>query len=167
MSRAFWILWDLLGPPSKGAQGLLSRLRRSDVCRSFDSPCLAFLALRTLSRQDISSLKRLGRKVSPGAGQAAAETDFLLGREEPVAARRRHSFYSRLNEILDRAKFDRYTERIYRKYCATKMGRLSIAPGVDLRCLLMGYFEGIDSERRIAYLVSVSLSLREFLGLSL
>ena len=47
------------------------------------------------------------------------------------------------------------------------MGRLSIAPGIDLRCLLMGYFEGIDSERGIAYLVSVSLSLREFLGLSL
>jgi transposase len=47
------------------------------------------------------------------------------------------------------------------------MGRPSIAPGVYFRCFLMGYFEGIDSERGIAYRVSDSLSLREFLGMSL
>src|SRR5260370_7340406 len=47
------------------------------------------------------------------------------------------------------------------------MGRASIAPGVYFRCFLMGYFEGIASERGIAYRVSDSLSLREFLGLSL
>jgi transposase len=46
------------------------------------------------------------------------------------------------------------------------MGRPSIAPGVYFGCLLMGYFEGIDSERGIDYRVSDSLSLREFLGLS-
>ena len=84
-----------------------------------------------------------------------------------VQARGRHPFYSRLNEILHRAKFDHYVERICRKYYATTMGRPSIAPGVYFRCFLMGYFEGIDSERGIAYRVSDSLSLREFLGLSL
>ena len=84
-----------------------------------------------------------------------------------LQARGRHPFYSRLNGILDRAKFDSYVERICRKYYATKMGRPSIAPGVYFRCFLMGYFEGIDSERGIAYRVSDSLSLREFLGLSL
>jgi len=84
-----------------------------------------------------------------------------------LQARGRHPFYSRLNEILDRAKFDLYVERICRKYYATTMGRPSIAPGVYFRCFLMGYFEGIDSERGIAYRVSDSLSLREFLGLSL
>jgi transposase len=84
-----------------------------------------------------------------------------------LQARGRHPFYSRLNEILDRAKFDTYAERICRKYYATTMGRPSIAPGVYFRCFLMGYFEGIDSERGIAYRVSDSLSLREFLGLSL
>jgi transposase len=84
-----------------------------------------------------------------------------------VQARGRHPFYSRLNEILHRAKFDHYVERICRKYYATTMGRPSIAPGIYFRCFLMGYFEGIDSERGIAYRVSDSLSLREFLGLSL
>lgn len=83
-----------------------------------------------------------------------------------LQARGRHPFYTRLNEILDRAKFDSYAERICRKYYATTMGRPSIAPGVYLRCFLMGYLEGIDSERGIAYRVSDSLGLREFLGLS-
>jgi len=84
-----------------------------------------------------------------------------------LQARGRHPFYTRLNEILDRAKFDRYAELVCRKYYAATMGRPSIAPGVYFRCFLMGYFEGIDSERGIAYRVSDSLSLREFLGLSL
>src|SRR5215471_8792117 len=78
-----------------------------------------------------------------------------------------HPFYSRVNEILEKAKFDRYAERICRKYYAERMGRPSIAAGTYFRCFLIGYFEGIDSERGIAYRVSDSLSLREFLGLSL
>src|ERR1700685_4377451 len=83
-----------------------------------------------------------------------------------LQARGRHPFYTRLNEILDRTKFDSYAERICRKYYATTRGRPSIAPGVYFRCFLMGYFEGIDSERGSAYRVSDSLSLREVLGLS-
>jgi len=47
------------------------------------------------------------------------------------------------------------------------MGRPSIAPGIYYRCFLIGYFEGIGSERGIAYRLSDSLSLREFVGLSL
>ena len=78
-----------------------------------------------------------------------------------------HPFYRRVNEILERANFDAYVERICRKYYAPTMGRPSIAPGVYFRCFLVGYFEGIDSERGIAYRVADSLSLREFLGLSL
>src|SRR5438105_4187 len=84
-----------------------------------------------------------------------------------LQARGRHPFYSRVNEVLDGAKVDTYAELICRKYYAKTMGRPSIAPGVYFRCFLMGYFEGIDSERGIAYRVSDSLSLREFLGLSL
>ena len=84
-----------------------------------------------------------------------------------LQTRGQHPFYTRLNEILARAKFDSYVERICRKYYAATMGRPSIAPGVYFRCFLMGYFEGIDSERGMAYRVSDSLSLREFLGLSL
>jgi transposase len=94
------------------------------------------------------------------------QTSFWVEASQ-LQARGRHPFYSRLNEILDRAKFDTYAERICRKYYATTMGRPSIAPGVYFRCFLMGYFEGIDSERGIAYRVSDSLSLREFLGMSL
>src|SRR5438552_18360663 len=59
-----------------------------------------------------------------------------------LQARGRHPFYSRVNEILDGAKFDTYAERICRKYYAKTMGRPSIAPGVYFRCFLMGYFEG-------------------------
>jgi len=94
------------------------------------------------------------------------QTSFWVETSQ-LQARGRHPFYSRLNEILDRAKFDTYAERICRKYYAPTMGRPSIAPGVYFRCFLVGYFEGIDSERGIAYRVSDSLSLREFLGLSL
>jgi transposase len=94
------------------------------------------------------------------------QTSFWVETSQ-LQVRGRHPFYSRLNEILDRAKFDTYAERICRKYYATTMGRPSIAPGVYFRCFLMGYFEGIDSERGIAYRLSDSLSLREFLGLSL
>ena len=94
------------------------------------------------------------------------QTSFWVETSQ-LQARGRHPFYSRLNEILDQAKFDTYAERICRKYYAPTMGRPSIAPGVYFRCFLVGYFEGIDSERGIAYRVSDSLSLREFLGLSL
>jgi transposase len=82
-----------------------------------------------------------------------------------LRAQGRHPFYGRLNEILDRAHFDAYVERLCRKYYAATMGRPSMAPGVYFRCFLIGYFEGIDSERGIAYRVADSLSLREFLGL--
>jgi transposase len=94
------------------------------------------------------------------------QTSFWVETSQ-LQARGRHPFYSRLNEILDQAKFDTYAERICRKYYAPTMGRPSIAPGVYFRCFLVGYFEGIDSERGIAYRVSDSFSLREFLGLSL
>lgn len=78
-----------------------------------------------------------------------------------------HPFYCKLNEILDKAKFDFYVERICRKYYAKKMGRPSLVPGMYFRCFLIGYFEGIDSERGIAYRLSDSLSLRHFLGMGL
>ena len=94
------------------------------------------------------------------------QTSFWVETSQ-LQTRGRHPFYSRLNEILDRAKFDTYAERICRKCYAPRMGRPWITPGVYFRCFLMGYFEGIDSERGIAYRVSDSLSLREFLGLSL
>lgn len=78
-----------------------------------------------------------------------------------------HPFYRRLNEILAQQGFDSFAEELCRKFYADKQGRPSLAPGVYFRLLLIGYFEGIDSERGIAWRVADSLALREFLGYSL
>jgi transposase len=73
-----------------------------------------------------------------------------------------HPFYQRLNALLDKAGFDRFVEDLCRPYYAER-GRRSIPPGVYFRMLFVGYFEGIDSQRGIAWRCSDSLSLREFL----
>jgi transposase len=76
-----------------------------------------------------------------------------------------HPYYQAVNRILAQARFDRYVQKLCGKFYAKKMGRPSLAPGVYFRCLLLGYFEGIDSERGIAWRAADSLSLRDFLGL--
>jgi len=75
-----------------------------------------------------------------------------------------HPFYDRLNSVLSAAKFDRFVEERCEKYYAHGQGRPSIPPGVYMRMLLVGFFEGIDSERGIAWRCADSLSLRTFLG---
>src|SRR5271169_3878829 len=67
-----------------------------------------------------------------------------------------HPFYQRLNELLEAEKFD-----------AAKYGRPSLTPGIYFRSLLLGYFEGIDSERGIAWQLADSLGLRRFVGIGL
>ena len=100
-------------------------------------------------------------------GKKKAKQTSIWIETTQLQAHTQHPFYSRVNEILEKAQFDRYAERICRKYYAERMGRPSITPGTYFRCFFIGYFEGIDSERGIAYRVSDSLGLREFLGLSL
>lgn len=78
-----------------------------------------------------------------------------------------HPFYRRLNEILDGCGFDEEVERRCERFYAEGCGRPSIAPGIYFRMHMIGYFEGIDSERGIAWRVADSLSLREFLGCGL
>lgn len=78
-----------------------------------------------------------------------------------------HAFYDRLNQLLNEHRFDRKVEHLCRRYYKGPKGRPSIAPGVYFRMLLIGYFEGLDSERGIAWRVSDSLSLRKFLGYGL
>jgi len=78
-----------------------------------------------------------------------------------------HPFYQRLNEILDAAGFDRFVEEHCRPFYAPVMGRPSLAPGRYFRLLLIGYFEGLDSERGIAWRAADSLAVRQFLGLGL
>ncbi len=76
-----------------------------------------------------------------------------------------HPFYQKLNQLLAEAGFDAYVEQLCRPYYAERRGRRSIPPGVYVRMLLIGYFEGIGSQRGIAWRCSDSLSLRGFLGL--
>jgi transposase len=78
-----------------------------------------------------------------------------------------HPFYEKLNEILGTHGFDAFVENLCARYYHETMGRPSIAPGVYFRMLLIGYFEGIDSERGIAWRVADSLGLRRFLGCGL
>ncbi len=77
----------------------------------------------------------------------------------PVGAS--HPFYQRLNQILDEKKFDEYVEAICEQFYADEVGRISsgMAPGIYFRLLMVGYFEGIDSERGIAWRASDSLSI--------
>ena len=78
-----------------------------------------------------------------------------------------HPFYTRLNALLDADGFDRFVEGQCRAFYAPVMGRPSLAPGRYFRLLLVGYFEGIDSERGIAWRATDSLAVRSFLHLPL
>jgi transposase len=84
-----------------------------------------------------------------------------------LAAAPGHPFYKRLNELLDDEKFDEFCERQCAQFYADNNGRPSLTPGTYFRLLLIGYFEGIDSERGIAWRTADSLGLREFLRIGL
>jgi transposase len=75
-----------------------------------------------------------------------------------------HPFYAKLNEVLAGGKFDPFVEGLCAKFYEETIGRPSLEPGKYFRLLLIGYFEGIDSERGIAWRCSDSLSLRAFVG---
>jgi IS5 family transposase len=75
-----------------------------------------------------------------------------------------HPFYKKLNSLLAEAGFDTWLEALCSPYYDSKMGRESIPPGVYFRMILVGYFEGISSQRGIAWRCSDSRSLAEFLG---
>ena len=78
-----------------------------------------------------------------------------------------HPFYRKLNEELERRGFDRFVEQLCEKFHHDQLGRPGVAPGVYFRMLLIGYFEGIDSERGIDWRCADSMTLRQFLGGSL
>jgi len=78
-----------------------------------------------------------------------------------------HPFYTRLNQLLREHGFDDYAEAQCATFYADTMGRPGLPPGIYFRLLLIGYFEGIDSERGIAWRATDSFALREFLGLVL
>jgi hypothetical protein len=101
--------------------------------------------------------RRKDRARTPGLWIAANELPPTGG----------HPFYQRLNQVLDAHAFDDFVEAQCAPFYATTIGRPSLTPGTYFRLLLIGYFEGIDSERGIAWRTADSLALRGFLGLGL
>jgi transposase len=77
-----------------------------------------------------------------------------------------HVFYEKLNEVLAKGGFDQFVEGLCEPYYADGEGRPSIQPGVYFRMLFVGYFEGLSSQRGIAWRCADSLSLRAFLGVA-
>lgn len=78
-----------------------------------------------------------------------------------------HPFYTKLSEVLEKASFDQFCEGRCRKFYHERLGRPSLAPGMYFRVMLIGFFEGIGSERGIAWRVADSLCLRQFLRIGL
>jgi transposase len=102
-----------------------------------------------------------------GKRRQRQEALFVMSDGLPKSAG--HPFYRKLNQLLAAADFDRWIERRCQPYYeqAEQRGQPSIPPGVYFRMLLVGYFEGIDSQRGIAWRCADSLSLRQFLGIPL
>jgi len=98
--------------------------------------------------------------------QGERQTDLVVGWAE-LPRSPGHAFYDRLQAVLVEAGFDRFAETRCAPYYAGRRGRPSLLPGRYLRMHLVGYFEGIDSERGLEWRCSDSLSLREFLRLGL
>src|ERR671917_1079390 len=96
--------------------------------------------------------------------QGERQADLMIGWAE-LPRSPGHAFYDRLQTILVEAGFDRFAEAECAPYYASRRGRPSIPPGRYFRLHLVGYFEGIDSERGLEWRCSDSLSLREFLRL--
>ena len=99
----------------------------------------------------------LGRRGSKQQGM------WVASQELPRSAG--HPFYAALEDLLGRSGFDAFVEGLCAPHYAEKQGRPSIPPGVYFRMLFVGYFEGLDSQRGIAWRCQDSLSIRDFLGL--
>src|ERR671921_2065194 len=96
--------------------------------------------------------------------QGERQTDLMVGWAE-LPRSPGHAFYDRLQAVLIEAGFDGFAETQCAPYYASRRGRPSLPPGRYFRMHLVGYFEGIDSERGLEWRCADSLSLREFLRL--
>jgi transposase len=102
-------------------------------------------------------------------GKRKARQESLFITTDQLTPSAGHPFYQKLNQLLAESQFDRWIEdRCASFYSQTETrGQPSLPPGVYFRMLLVGYFEGLDSQRGIAWRCSDSLSLRAFLGIPL
>jgi transposase len=104
--------------------------------------------------------------MSMGRQQELRQADLWIATTD-LAQAPGHVFYDKLNQLLAAAAFDRFVETLCQPHYAAGIGRESIPPGTYFRMLFVGYFEGLDSQRAIAWRCSDSLSLRAFLGVAL
>jgi transposase len=99
-------------------------------------------------------------------GRSGAVQDDLMATWAEMPRSPGHAFYDRLQELLREADFDAFVEEVCKPYYAPRMGAPSLPPGRYFRMHMIGYFEGIDSERGLAWRCAASYSLRDFLRLS-
>jgi transposase len=97
-----------------------------------------------------------------GRREAVQAEMFVAATELPRSPG--HVFYTKLNALLAEADFDRRVEALCEPYDADDVGRPGVAPGVYFRMLFVGFFEGLGSQRAIAWRCADSLSVRDFLG---
>ena len=62
-----------------------------------------------------------------------------------------HAFYDKLQTLLTEGGFDGFLQTTCKPYYAPRMGAPSLPPGRYFRMHMVGYFEGIDSERGIVW----------------
>jgi transposase len=101
-----------------------------------------------------------------GRRRPEQQRDFWIASDQ-LPRSEGHVFYRKLNELLREAEFDPFVESLCQTHYHDTLGRPGIPPGVYFRMLLVGYFEGLGTQRGIAWRCADSLSLREFLGVSL
>jgi transposase len=106
------------------------------------------------------------RRISMALGKRKPKQDELFIPTAKVASGPGHPFYSKLNQVLAEAGFDQFVEQLCASYYK-EGGRPGIPPGVYFRMVLIGYFEGLDSQRGIAWRCADSLGLRTFLGMGI
>jgi transposase len=102
-----------------------------------------------------------------GTRKSREKQEDLWVAHTELAVAPRHPFYQRLNELLDSEGFDGFVESRCARFYAARYGRPSLMPGIYFRSLLIGYFEGIEAERGIAWRLADSLALRRFVGIGL
>lgn len=106
------------------------------------------------------------RRMSMGKRQRVRQpTMWVATTDLPTSAS--HPFYARLNQLLAEQGFDDFVEAQCAPFYAKTMGRPGLPPGIYFRLLLIGYFEGLDSERGIAWRAADSFALRDFVGVGL
>src|SRR5271166_4247101 len=106
------------------------------------------------------------RLICMALGKRKPKQDELFIPTAKLATGSGHPFYAKLNEVLAEAGFDAFVEKLCAPFYK-EGGRPGIPPGVYFRMVLIGYFEGLDSQRGIAWRCADSLGLRSFLGLSI